>query len=147
MINDDPPMWGKRDMTFGHVFFAGSGVNSRHNEMVVALCPNIKMCRLTGLGKAFWETPVATIREENFDVLRSIQDSGKPYPRLEMAGQHPKASGPDAGKVIGDKDYLQNEYPFVEYVNYGLCWGCVGLELWIFLCDLYCCLVQLLLVH
>ena len=48
-------------MTFGHLFFAGSGKNSRHSEMVVALCPNVKMCRSTGLGKAFWETPVATV--------------------------------------------------------------------------------------
>jgi peptidyl-prolyl cis-trans isomerase A (cyclophilin A) len=113
-IADDPTMWGKRDMDFGYVFFAGSGKDSRYDEMVIALCP-MKGCIQTGLGKAFWETPVGTIRKEYHDVLREIQLSGKPYPRLEMAGQHPRASGPNAGRLMREPDYLKKEYPFMEY--------------------------------
>jgi hypothetical protein len=93
VIKDDAPLWGFRDMDFGYVFFAGSGPDSRFDEMVVALCP-MKGCIQTGLGHADWETPVATIRKEGFPVLNDIMSSGKPYPKLEMAGQHPKAGGP-----------------------------------------------------
>ncbi len=67
------------------------------------------------MGKAYWETPIGTIRENDFQVLKNIQASGKPYPRLEMAGQHPKAAGPDEGRVMSDKGYLKKEYPFMEY--------------------------------
>jgi len=113
-LKDDPTMWGKRDMDFGYVFYAGSGPDSRFDEMVVALCP-MGGCIQTGLGKAFWETPVATIRKEYHGVLREIMASGKPYPRLEMKGQHPDASGPDALKLMHDPDYLKTNYPFMEY--------------------------------
>lgn len=50
VIADDPPMWGKRDMDFGYVFFAGSGRDSRMDEMVTALCDQ-RGCRQSGLGK------------------------------------------------------------------------------------------------
>lgn len=114
VIKDDPSLWGKRDMDFGYLFFAGSGANSRYDEMVVALCP-MKGCRATGLGHADWETPVGTIRKEGFDALNAIMASGKPYPRLEMHGQHPRAAGPDAGRLMREKDYLSKEYPYMEY--------------------------------
>ena len=114
VLKDDPSLWGKRDMDFGYVFFAGSGTDSRFDEMVVALCP-MKGCRATGLGHAAWETPVATIRKEGFETLNKIMASGKPYPRLEMAGQHPRAGGPNAGKLVNDKEYLAKEYPYIEY--------------------------------
>lgn len=113
-IPDDTTLWGKRDMDFGYIFFAGNGKDSRYDEMVIALC-KMKGCRATGLGKAFWETPVGTIRKEGFDVLHKIEESGRPYPRLEMAGQHPKANGPNLGKVVSDPSYLKTEYPFMEY--------------------------------
>jgi peptidyl-prolyl cis-trans isomerase A (cyclophilin A) len=108
-------MWGKRDMTFGYIFFAGSGANSRGAQMVLALCPDIDACRQTGLGKALWETPVGSVRKEDFPVLEKIMSSGKPYPRLEMLGQHPDAGGPNQGKLVSDPEYLQHEYPFMEY--------------------------------
>lgn len=114
VIKDDSNLWSKRDMDFGYVFFAGSGRDSRYDEMVVALC-EMKGCRSTGLGKADWETPVGTIRREGFPVLREIEKSGRPYPRLEMAGQHPKASGPNPSKLMQDKQYLEREYPFIQY--------------------------------
>ncbi len=113
-LEDDPPLWGKRDMDFGYIFYAGSGRNSRFDEMVTALCP-MKGCIETGLGQAQWETPVATVRSEYHDVLRAIMESGKPYPRLEMHGQHPNAGGPDAGKLASDPSYLKTNYPFMEY--------------------------------
>jgi cyclophilin family peptidyl-prolyl cis-trans isomerase len=75
----------------------------------------MKGCIQTGLGKAFWETPVGTTRKEGHEVLRSIMASGKPYPRLEMAGQHPEAHGPDPGQMMTDPEYLRREYPFLEY--------------------------------
>ena len=108
VIKDDPSLWGKRDMDFGYVFFAGSGANSRYDEMVVALCP-MKGCRQTGLGHADWETPVGTIRKEGFETLNAIMASGKPYPRLEMHGQHPQASGPSPARMMKEKDYLLKE--------------------------------------
>jgi len=114
IIEDDPNLWGKRDMDFGYVFFAGSGRNSRYDEMVVALC-DMKGCRSSGLGKADWETPVGTIRKDGFEVLRQIEGTGKPYPRLEMAGQHPKAGGPNAAKMMQDPAYLKREYPNLAY--------------------------------
>lgn len=113
-LPDDPSLWGKRDMDFGYVFYAGSGKDSRYDEMVIALCP-MHGCIQTGLGKAYWETPVATIRSQYYEVLRNIMSSGKPYPRLEMKGQHPQASGPDQGKLLSDPDYLKVHYPFIEY--------------------------------
>jgi peptidyl-prolyl cis-trans isomerase A (cyclophilin A) len=116
VLKDDPPLWGKRDMDFGYIFYAGSGIDSRYDEMVTALCP-MKGCIQTGLGKAHWETPVGTIRREYHDVMRHVMLSGKPYPRLEMAGQHPEAGGPNIGKLMQDPDYLKKEYPFMEYWN------------------------------
>jgi len=114
VIADDPNMWGRRDMDLGYVFFAGSGRDSRFDEMVVALC-DMKGCRASGLGKAQWETPVGTIRKEGFAVLSQIEATGRPYPRLEMAGQHPKAAGPNPGKMMQDPDYLKREYPSMAY--------------------------------
>ena len=114
-LPDDPSMWGKRDMSFGHVFFAGSGTNSRTSQMVIALCPDVERCRMTGLGKAPWETPIGTLRSEGFQVLRAIEVSGKPYPRLEMAGQHEHAAGPDQSRIYRDQNYLLKEYPNMEY--------------------------------
>ena len=116
-IKDDPSLWGIRDMDFGYVFFAGSGLNSRSDQMVIALCET-KGCRLSGLGKAPWEVPVGTIRKEHFETLSQIAKSGFPYPRLEMAGQHPKAGGPNQGQIVRDGTYLQKSYPFMEYFNY-----------------------------
>ena len=114
VIKDDPSMWGKRDMDFGYVFFAGSGTDSRFDEMVIALC-DMKGCRTTGLGKAEWETPVGTIRKEGFAALRKIEDSGRPYPRLEMKGQHPKAGGPNIARLSLEKNYLTDNYPYLHY--------------------------------
>jgi hypothetical protein len=101
-------------MDFGYMFFAGAGPNTRYDEMVVAFCP-MKGCIATGLGHADWEVPVATIRKDDFGVLNNIMSSGKPYPRLEMGGQHPKAGGPHPGRLEREVDYLKNEYPFMEY--------------------------------
>jgi cyclophilin family peptidyl-prolyl cis-trans isomerase len=56
-IKDDASLWGKRDMDFGYLFFAGSGVHSRHDQMVLALCEQ-KGCIQTALGKAAWEVPI-----------------------------------------------------------------------------------------
>jgi peptidyl-prolyl cis-trans isomerase A (cyclophilin A) len=114
VIKDDPTLWGKRDMDFGYVFFAGSGPNSRYNEMVFALCM-MKGCKVSGLGNAPWEVPVGTIRKEAFPVLQDIAASGFPYPRLEMPGQTPKAGGPDRHKLETDKNYLKEKYPYMEY--------------------------------
>lgn len=59
-IKDDKSLWGKRDMDFGYLFFAGSGVNSRHDQMVLALCEQAG-CIQTALGKAPWEVPIGKI--------------------------------------------------------------------------------------
>lgn len=82
--------------------------------MVVALCET-EGCRQTGLGKADWEVPVGTIRRDGFSALRAIARSGKPYPRLEMPGQAAEAGGPDQGRMYRDRNYLAEEYPFMEY--------------------------------
>lgn len=42
VLMDDPTLWGKRDMNYGYLFYAGSGKNSRSNDMVFALCDSIK---------------------------------------------------------------------------------------------------------
>lgn len=114
VIQDDPSLWGKRDMDFGYLFFAGSGPNSRLSEMVFALCM-MKGCQVSGLGHAPWEVPVGTVRKEDFPTLQKVAASGFPYPRLEMAGQHPEASGPNRNKLETDKDYLKKEYPYMHY--------------------------------
>lgn len=114
-LPDDPSLWGRRDMRFGFLFFAGSGGNSRTTQMVIALCPTEDQCRLTGLGKAFWEVPVGSIRRSGFSALERIGDSGKPYPRLEMIGQDPKAGGPFPWKIASDPEYLRKEFPFMEF--------------------------------
>lgn len=113
-ILDDPSLYGKRDMDFGYIFFAGSGSNSRAVQMVVALCP-MAGCVVSTLGHAKWEVPIATIRKENFEVLLEIAKSGFPYPKLEMKGQHPDASGPNQGKIRNIKDYLKDEYPQMQF--------------------------------
>lgn len=92
----------------------GHGKNSRHSQMVVALC-DTPGCRTTTLGKADWEVPVGTIRRDGFRALVDVEMSGFPYPRLEMGGQHPKAAGPDQSKIHRDPEYLQREYSFMEY--------------------------------
>ena len=116
VISDDPSLWGKRDMDFGYVFFAGSGPNSRRSEMVIALCM-MKGCQVSGLGNAPWEVPVGTVRKEGFPTLQKIASSGFPYPRLEMEGQHPEAHGPDRGKLETQSNYLKEEYPFMQYFD------------------------------
>lgn len=113
-ILDDPSLWGKRDMDFGYLFYAGGGKNSRGDELVIALCDK-PSCILSRLGKADWEVPIATIRKEGFQTLLDIAESGFPYPKLEMIGQNPKAGGPDLGKVNSDPNYLKEKYPFMEY--------------------------------
>ena len=57
VIQDDPTLWGIRDMNFGYIFFAGSGLNSRRDELVIALCET-NGCKVSGLGAAPWETPI-----------------------------------------------------------------------------------------
>ena len=72
-------------------------------------------CKQTTLGSTYWEVPIGTVREGGFPVLRNIAQSGFPYPALEMTGQHPKAGGPNQGKIVRDPDYLTREYPSMEY--------------------------------
>lgn len=60
VIPDDAPLWGKRDMDFGYVFFAGSGRDSRLDEMVVALCDQ-RGCRQSGLGKVRPRNSLSTL--------------------------------------------------------------------------------------
>eukprot|EP01041_Mallomonas_annulata_P003045 gene3045-5963_t len=113
-IQDDRSLWGIRDMDFGYLFYAGSGNNSRGDEMVIALCEK-PGCIISGLGKAPWEVPIATIRAEGFPVLEAIAKSGFPYPRLEMQGLEKNAGGPDYTQLINDKTYLKRKYPYMEY--------------------------------
>ena len=113
-INDDPTLVGKRDMDFGYVFFAGSGTNSRDDQMVISLCDS-NGCHLTGLGNAPWETPLATIRKSNFPTLHSIEESGRPYPKLEMPGLMKGAQGPDQSRLRHERNYLKEVYPDMEY--------------------------------
>lgn len=113
-IADDPSLWGKRDMDFGYLFYAGGGKNSRSDEMVIALCDK-PGCKLAELGRAEWEVPIGTIRKEGFQTLLDIADTGVPYPRLEMIGQHPNAGGPDLGKIYNDPNYLKENYPYMDY--------------------------------
>lgn len=101
-------------MDFGNVFFAGSGPNSRDDQMVIALC-NEANCKETGLGRADWEVSVGTIRPEGWDVLEAIQESGRPYPKLEMPGMVPGSTGPDQGKFRRDPHYLRDNFPDLEY--------------------------------
>ena len=82
--------------------------------MVIALCDK-EGCHQTALGKAPWETPIGKIRKESFPVLKAIAKSGFPYPRLEMPGLEPDASGPDQIKIRQDPDYLRKKYPNMEY--------------------------------
>ena len=96
-IEDDPSLWGVRDMDFGYLFYAGSGPNSRGCQMVLALC-EMDGCKVTTLGSTHWEVPLGSVRKDGFDVLREIARSGFPYPKLEMAGQHEHATGPNQGE-------------------------------------------------
>lgn len=82
--------------------------------MVVALCET-KGCVQTTLGRATWEVPVGTIRKEGFAALRAIARSGKPYPKLEMPSQAAGAGGPDQNRIVADRNYLKEHYPFMEY--------------------------------
>lgn len=84
--------------------------------MVIALC-NQPGCIETGLGKADWEVPFATIRQEGFETLRSIARSGYPYPKLEMIGQHDNAKGPNQARIVNEENYLTTEYPDMVYWN------------------------------
>ena len=101
-------------MDFGNVFFAGSGANSRDDQMVIALCDEAG-CKETGLGHADWEVSLGTIRPEGWAVLEAIQDSGRPYPKLEMPGMVPGSAGPDQGKFRRDPHYLRDNFPDLEY--------------------------------
>lgn len=99
---------------FGYVFFAGSGINSRRDELVIALCET-NGCKISGLGAAPWETPFGTIRSDGFSILKQIEATGFPYPKLEMAGQHPNAGGPNRMKIMSNQSYLLQEYPNMAY--------------------------------
>lgn len=92
----------------------GSGRNSRHSQMVVALCDALG-CKTSALGKADWEVPVGTVRRQGFGALVDIEKSGFPYPRLEMGGQDPNAAGPNQMRIRSDPDYLSSQYPFVQF--------------------------------
>ena len=56
-----------------------------------------------------------TVREENFETLKSIMQTGFPYPKLEMPSQHRNAKGPNQGKIMSDPSYLAREYPDMAY--------------------------------
>lgn len=114
-IIDDPSLWDIRDMNLGYVFFAGNGDNSRSTNLVITLCESKEACKRTGLGHAVWETPIATIRKNNFNTLKSIAEGGFPYPKMEMPGQHAAAGGPIPQKIISSKNYLKENYPGIDY--------------------------------
>jgi len=95
-LNDDPSQWGVRDMDTGYLFYAGSGERSRGCQMVLALC-DMPGCKQTTLGKTFWEVPIGTVRKHDHSVLKDIAQTGFPYPKLEMGGQHADAGGPSQG--------------------------------------------------
>jgi cyclophilin family peptidyl-prolyl cis-trans isomerase len=98
-LNDDPSLWGIRDMDTGYLFYAGSGARSRGCQMVLALC-DMPGCKQTTLGTTFWEVPIGTVRKEGHGVLKDIAQTGFPYPKLEMGGQHKDAGGPNQGADI-----------------------------------------------
>ena len=113
-IKDDPSLVGHRDMDFGNVFFAGSGKDSRDDQMVIALC-DVNGCKQTGLGHALWEVSLGTIRKAGWPVLERIQESGRPYPKLEMPGLTKGATGPDQSRLRNEANYLKEHYPGMEY--------------------------------
>lgn len=117
-IADDPTHWGSStsdvEMDFGMIFFAGSGANSRTDQLVFALC-KLEGCKTTALGKAKWEVPFGRVREEDFDVLHKIEKSGFPYPKLEMVGLADGAGGPSQTRMRSDREYLESDYPEMEY--------------------------------
>jgi hypothetical protein len=67
-IKDDTSLWGKRDMDFGYLFFAGNGAHSRRDQMVLALCEQ-EGCIQTALGKAPWEVPIGTVCAKRTSAL------------------------------------------------------------------------------
>lgn len=113
-IDDDPSLWGVRDMDMGYLFYAGSGERSRGCQMVLALC-NMPGCKQTTLGTTFWEVPIGTVRKEGHAVLKEIGQTGYPYPKLEMGGQHPDAAGPNQGTACSLQSVLVPSY-------YCQCW-------------------------
>ncbi len=103
--------------------------------MVIALC-NQPSCISSGLGKAYWEVPVGTSRKEGFETLRAIARSGYPYPKvtlptnpchgslittqylniqLEMPSITAGGGGPNQNLIETKSDYLQKNYPEMEY--------------------------------
>lgn len=112
-IKDDANLWGVRDMGRGHVFFAGSGPNSRGNQMVIAFCQT-EGCVRAQLGKAPWEVPLGTIAATFEPTLAKIEQSGRPYPSLEMPGLAEGAKGPDQSRIATEPGYLEQNYPQIE---------------------------------
>lgn len=116
-FEDDRSMWNVRDMDMGYIFFAGSGINSRGCQMVFSLC-EMGGCKQTTLGSTPWEVPIGTIRKDGFNVLRDIGQTGFPYPKLEMQGQHKDAAGPNQELIRKDKNYLKETYPDMAYFRH-----------------------------
>ena len=82
--------------------------------MVISFCQT-ETCKLSSLGHADWEVPIATIRRSGFNTLVNIEKIGFPYPSLEMIGLSPNAKGPDQHQIRTNSNYLLENYPNMAY--------------------------------
>jgi cyclophilin family peptidyl-prolyl cis-trans isomerase len=94
----------------GYMAYAGSGKNSRSNEMFIVM-PGTSQHQLEAFGNNPWETPFGYVEEED---VKAVVDEWYAYGDMP-----PWGSGPDPGHIY-QKDgyeYLEREFPEMSYIH------------------------------
>eukprot|EP00944_MAST-04C_sp_MAST-4C-sp1_P005682 g5682.t1 len=87
----------------GTLSFAGSGINSRTNELFFTLGSQ------PGLGKAPWETPIGRVQKRSLPIIHAIYTDYGDF----INGDGPK---PAIIKAKG-YSYLKSEFPKLDYID------------------------------
>ncbi len=99
-IQDDPSQ--NRKILRGYLSFAGGGPNTRDSQLFIALADS------DFLGKAPWEVPLGRVIEGMDSVIDQLYSGyGEIFPFNK--------AGVDQGKIWTDPEYLQREFPKLDY--------------------------------
>jgi len=108
-IPDDPPYKGGVKFEPGFLSYAGSGADSRSNEIFIVM-PDTPIAQLNFFGTNSWETPFGYVLPEDEHVLSGWHSYG------DMA---PWGEGPDPQKIYLEDgyDYLKTVFPDLSYIE------------------------------
>ena len=110
-IRDDViPSQGKIAFQHGYMSYAGSGPNSRSNEMFIVM-PDADDWALSNFGRENpWETPFGYVEPEDLSTVAKWEAYGD---------MPPWGKGPDPGLIYEEDgyEYLKREFPKLSYLH------------------------------